>query len=327
MRFSVCLPATRPTSVAAAVRSIQAQTVRDWELLVVGQGDDGALRASVERVAAGDRRVRYLHVERPGSSRARTLALRVASAPLIAMTDDDCEARADWLAVLGQAFADDPALALIGGAMVAPPGAGRWPASCPEWIPAEAVYDPVASGRTAPRGWDWIGANFALRREAAEVVGDFDECLGAGGDFPAAGDTDYKLRMEAHGFKMRSTPRAVVDHTYGWRYGFKAVLRHQRNHARGNGALAAKLTLLGDRRGRDLLTVTVSECLSRWLSGRRPGRLPADLRVLAHFVAGYRQCIQHYGVGADGLLFRRPSATREDWRQASDVRPARASIR
>ena len=73
--FSVCLPATRPSSVGAAIRSIQAQTFSDWELIVVGQGDDRELRAAV---AANwwDDRVRYLHIARRGSSRAPLRASR-----------------------------------------------------------------------------------------------------------------------------------------------------------------------------------------------------------------------------------------------------------
>jgi glycosyltransferase involved in cell wall biosynthesis len=307
MKFSVCLPATRQASVGATVRSIRAQTVSDWELLVVGQGEDQGIKASVERAAENDSRIRYLHIDRRGSSRARTAAIRVANGELIAMTDDDCVARPDWLAILAQPFTDDPDTALVGGAMVAPPCAGAWPASCPEWVPAEAVYDPRASHRNAPPGFDWIGANFAMRRSAARLVGDFDQYLGAGGEFPAAGDTDYKLRMEAIGLRMRSTPRAVVDHTYGWRYGLQAVLCHQRDHARGNGALAAKLSLRGDPRGRHLLAITIAECLSRWAWIGRPHRIIADLRVLRYFIVAYRQCLRNYGVDENGMLFpRRP---------------------
>jgi glycosyltransferase involved in cell wall biosynthesis len=295
--FSVCLPATRPGSVGAAIRSIQAQTFSDWELIVVGQGEDRELRAAVA-ASWWDDRVRYLRIARRGSSRARTAALKAARGEIVAMTDDDCEARPDWLAVMKGVLDEEPDTALVGGSMIAPARRAVWPASCPAWVPAEALYDPRASGRHAPAGWDWIGANFAIRRSAAALVGDFDACLGIGGDFPAAGDTDYKLRMEAHGLTMRSTPRAVVYHTSGWRYGVRDVLQHQRNHARGNGALAAKLTLMGDPRGRQWLETTWRDCRPL----KRPPRLLANLRVLHHFSAGYRDCLRGYEVDQLGLL-------------------------
>ena len=65
----------------------------------------------------------------------------------------------------------------------------------------------------------------------AKRLGTFDECLGAGADFPAAEDTDYKLRLEAAGIRMLTTPRAAVVHTYGVRKGW-AILRSHRTSVR-----------------------------------------------------------------------------------------------
>jgi hypothetical protein len=148
----------------------------------------------------------------------------------------------------------------------------------------------------------------AFRREIAEQVGDWDEHLGVGSEFPSAGDTDYKLRIEALGFKMRSTPRAAVDHTYGWRVGLQDVLALQRSQARGLGALAAKLTLMGDPRGGAWLRTTWQDRLLRWLRWRQPQRLPTDLRILWHFHDGYAKCLRGYRVDARGLLARRQAA-------------------
>lgn len=299
------IPTCRPTSLEAAIRAIQAQTVADWELLVVGQADDRGVRRVVEPIIARDARVRYVHIDRRGSSRARSAATRVASGELIAMTDDDCEPRPDWLAVLDQAFDDEPELAVVGGALIAPAGSGVRPARCPEHIPTEALYDPRLSPRQPPVGWDWIGANFAIRREVAERVGDWDAHLGTGAEFPAAGDMDYRFRVEALGLKMRSTPRAAVDHTYGWRYGWRAVLGLQRSQARGIGALGAKLSMIGDPRGRGWFDSWRRDRFTRWLRQRQPHRLPSDLRILWHFTDGYRTCLRNYRVDARGLLCAR----------------------
>jgi glycosyltransferase involved in cell wall biosynthesis len=304
VKFSVCIPATRPWTLPAAIRSIQAQTVADWELLIVGQGDDGEVRQLVEAARRSDGRIRYLHIDRRGSSRARSAALRAASGAIIAMTDDDCEARSDWLAVIAGAMADEPEVALVGGALIAPVGGPVRPARCPELMPTDVTYDPVADQGHPPAGWNWIGANFALRREVAEQLGDFDEHLGVGAEFPCAGDSDYKLRMEARGLKMRTTPNAVVYHTYGWRYGLAAVLELQRRYARGMGGLAAKLTLLGDQRGKRWLDTMRRERLLEWLRRREPHRLPVDLRIRWHFSDAYRTCLNNYRVDAHGLLVK-----------------------
>ena len=304
--ISVCVPAIRASTLGATVASIRRQTHTAWELIVVGQGEDRTVRQLTTEVARLDPRVRYVHSPLRGLSRARNAGLRAAAGAVVAMTDDDCEAAPDWLAIILACLAEDPAVVLVGGALVAPPGAGRL-ARCPSLVPSDAVYDPAATGRRPPPGWDFVGANLAIRRDVARRVGDFDDHLGAGSDFGAAEETDFKLRLEALGLRMRSTPRAVVHHTHGCRRGLRAVLASQRAYARGNGALAAKLTLMGDERGREWLEATRRDAAAGWLRSRRPQRLPVDARRWWHFSSAYRECLRRFTLGEDGRLAPRSS--------------------
>jgi glycosyltransferase involved in cell wall biosynthesis len=305
VKYSVCLPATRPETVVHTIASIKAQTVTDWELLVVGQGADAEVRAAAEVAAGDDRRARFIHIDVRGTSRARNAALRAASGDVIALIDDDCEAAPDWLAVIDDCLDDQPGVGVVGGALLAPTLHRRGPGNCPSLLPRDTVYDPVRDQRQAPQGWDWLCANVALRRSALEQVGYFDECLGPGGPFPSCEDTDFKLRLEACGVTMRATPRSVVHHTYGWRSGLRAVLRHQRNYARGNGAMAAKLSLMNDPRGAEWLAQMRSDCLTRWYRRGDVVQLPAGIRRWRHFSAAYRECSETYAVDRRGLLMRR----------------------
>ena len=290
--ISVCVPATRPDTIGATVRAIRRQTWTDWELLVLGQGAEEPMHAAVVEAAAGDARVQHVHLSGRGLSLARNAALAHASGAVIAFTDDDCEPRDGWLASIGSAFRDDPELGLVGGAVVTPAALG-WLTTCPTVSPAEAVYDPAQAPRRPPQGWDWIGANFAIRRDVAQRLGRFDECLGAGADFPAAEDTDYKLRLEAAGVRMLTTPRATVVHTNGVRHGWKAMLNSQRNYATGNGGMAGKLTLMGDARGQEWLEDTRRECRADL---GRPDRAFRSLRRLHYFTAAYNRCVDGYQV-------------------------------
>src|SRR5438105_15951698 len=120
MKFSVCIGSVRATTVGPAIESIRRQTWTDWELIVVGQGPDPALRHVGEEAARADTRVRYVHLERRGVSLARNVAVRQATGDIIAITDDDCEARPDWLATLADCFAAEPDVDVVGGALVAP---------------------------------------------------------------------------------------------------------------------------------------------------------------------------------------------------------------
>jgi glycosyltransferase involved in cell wall biosynthesis len=294
--ISVCVPTTRCDTVGATIAGVRGQTWRDWELIILGQGERQALEAAVTRAADGDRRIRYVHLQGRGLSLARNAGLQHASGQVLAFTDDDCEPRLDWLTCIALAFLDDPELGLVGGAVLAPANKGAL-STCPIVSPLEVVYDPRSNGRLAPRGWDWIGANFAVRQKVASRLGRFDECLGAGADFPAGEDTDYKLRLEAAGVRMLSTPKSAVVHTFGVRKGL-AVLRSQRNYATGNGGMAAKLTLLGDPRGRQWLDETRKGSIRDF---RAPYRGLRGLRRWHYFSTAYRRCLRDYRV-EDGLL-------------------------
>ena len=290
MRFSVCITSIREAVLEYSVRSVAEQSYRDWELVVVGQGpEEEALRAAVERGAPGDRRVRYFHLAAKGRSVALNAAIRASRGEIIAVTDDDCEADRDWLATLEACFAAEPETSAVGGAVVES-RARRWQpwSFCPAVYPEEALYDPVADGRQAPRGWEWLGANVAFRRDVYARVGPFDDYLGPGGRFPAAEDVDYKLRMEALGLRVRTTPRVTVRHTYGRRSGLRARMAHARAYCAGNGALAAKLTLQGDPRGLERLALERARLRGVW---REPHRFPFRLRNVRAFEAAYRRCL------------------------------------
>lgn len=294
MKFSICIGAVRAGSIEATIRSVCRQTWTDWELMIVGQGDDSTLRTVVERAAQGDPRVQYMHLERRGATIACNAGIQATTGEIVALLDDDCEACPDWLETLAGYFTRYPEVGVISGSLIAPPPARRGFAVCPAIEPDEVLYDPTATNRQPPPGWGWVSANVAIRRSVIEQVGLLDEHLGPGTRFPAADDSDYLLRLELHGIKMLSTPRAVVHHTYGYRYGFQAVFNHARNYAIGNGALAAKLTLLGDPRGREWLAKDIRESTIGVVRSLQVHKLPLSLLRLWYFVRSYQQCLCEY---------------------------------
>jgi glycosyltransferase involved in cell wall biosynthesis len=233
-----------------------------------------------------------------GLSRARNRVMDRANGEVIAFIDDDCEADPNWLAVMAGYLQSDPSIGLVGGATVPPPdtrsGLRLRLSTCPAILPAEGLYDPAAS-RVPPPGWDWGGANVAVRGEVAARVGGFDEFLGPGTPFLAGEDRDYKFRLEALGVCMMATPRAVVRHTYGRRYGVRPVTRLSRAYARGGGAVAGKLTVSGDPRGEEWLAAARREF---WRDILKPGRSLAAMYRLPHFLRAYREVVAGYTVDA-----------------------------
>lgn len=294
MRYSICVPTVRPTTVLHTVHSIIAQTWPDWELLLVGQGDDPDLARVGTRAEKLDSRIRYIHLEQRAISPARNAGLRAASGDIVAMLDDDCEAAPDWLQTLTSLFTKYPHVGVIGGALIAPPVSHWKLESCLSFVPAEVLYDPASGKRPTSEKW-WVGANFALRKAVADAVGLFDECLGAGSpQFPAAEDTDYGMRVMAAGVATLTSPAPVVFHTYGTRRGIRQNFRTARSYACGNAGLDGKLTLAGNPHGQWSASRVLRQGLTEAVASRKLHRLPIVLLYGLDYHIAYRRCLREY---------------------------------
>jgi GT2 family glycosyltransferase len=293
-RISVCIPTVRAASLEPAILSIRAQTFAGWELLVVGQGPDASrLRAATERAAGGDPRVRYLHLATKGLSAARNAALREAAGEIVAFTDDDCEAEPDWLEALDRCFAND--VDLVSGTVIAPV-IERHFAVCPSVAPGEITFVVDPADGTLPVEFDALGANLAVRRETALRLGGFDEQLGAGAHFPGGEEHDLVHRMAMAGATLRSTPAAVVHHTYGVRSGLREVYRYRRRRLRGDGAGAAKRAMLAVPEGGLPVGRSVWRAAQGQLETVRLVRLPFAVFRLFDYLTSYRECLQHFAL-------------------------------
>ena len=72
----------------AAVESVLAQTVADWELVIVDDGSTDSTPAAVKPYLS-DRRIRYFRSDRLGQPRAKNLGAGLARADVIAYLDAD----------------------------------------------------------------------------------------------------------------------------------------------------------------------------------------------------------------------------------------------
>src|SRR5262244_3561534 len=88
---SVIMPTfNRADTITRAIRSVQAQTFTDWELIVV---DDGSTDNTAERIEGCDPRMKLIRQENQGTAGARNAGLRASSGSYIAFLDSDDE----WL--------------------------------------------------------------------------------------------------------------------------------------------------------------------------------------------------------------------------------------
>lgn len=89
-RISILLPAYNAVgTLSAVVESIRAQTLTDWELLLVDDGSTDGTADLADRLAEEDPRIRVFHRAHAGIAASLRFACENASAPFLARMDAD----------------------------------------------------------------------------------------------------------------------------------------------------------------------------------------------------------------------------------------------
>ena len=221
----------------AAVGSVQRQTLRPHEIVVVVDGNDELFRYAAAELDG-------VHVvknhDQPGLGGARNSGISASTSPLIAFLDDDALATDRWLELLSAAYADSD-VAGVGGAIEP-----RWERGRPAWFPPEfdwvvgCTYRGMPERTTEVR--NLIGCNMSYRRDVLEALKGFR--LGYGCD-----ETELciRLRQRWPNKKLVYVPDAVASHhvpasraTFGrflarcfFEGGSKAVVAHLVGRDRG----------------------------------------------------------------------------------------------
>ena len=196
---SVVIPTHgRAARLERQLAALRGQTLprEQWELVVV---DDGSPDATPDVLRDEERRgelpLRVIRHGRPhGPAIARNAGWRATSAPLVAFTDDDCEAQPGWLESLLAAYAGDD---------------GRLIQGRTSPISRELPLGPFAYSIEV----DEVSAesqtcNIAYPRVVLERLGGFDETFAG----PQGEDVDLGWRARAGGVTPVFAPRAHVQH-------------------------------------------------------------------------------------------------------------------
>jgi GT2 family glycosyltransferase len=198
----------RPEAIGHCLAALRSGSRLPAEIIVVDQSDDEQTRKVVEQHCDRGTRVRYIHRERHGMSAAQNAGFAEATYPLIAVTDDDCQPDAEWIATLLRICTEAPELdALAGRVLPLPPEGNRtYPVAS-----RTSVIRTDFSGKSLP----WrvgSGNNFAVRREWLARVGGCDERLGPGTQGKGAADMDLFYRLLRSGARIRYEPDLLVYH-------------------------------------------------------------------------------------------------------------------
>jgi O-antigen biosynthesis protein len=258
-------------------------------VIVVTMGESPVLERCLAAIAAGDRRpdevvlvdgtgtfqsvaesllaaagvpLRYVPVERTGTSRARNLGAAAAGSDLLAFTDDDCVPDARWLAAYEAVTAALGVEAASGRVLPLDEGGRRLLAVSLRTATVQRIVDED----TAVAPWDiGTGASMFVSAAAFREVGGFDESFGPGARYRAAEDIDLFERLMRARVRVVYTPDAVVFHQMKDRRGW---LRRQVPYGIGMGALirrapSGRRAFLAGAYGRMLATTALSGIRSR----------------------------------------------------------------
>jgi glycosyltransferase involved in cell wall biosynthesis len=112
-RVAVIVPAYGVAHLLGeALASLQAQTMPDWECMVIDDGAPDDVAGAVAPFLA-DPRIRFLATANHGVSAARNTAIAATSAPLLALLDGDDLLRPEYLANTVPLLEADPAIRLV----------------------------------------------------------------------------------------------------------------------------------------------------------------------------------------------------------------------
>jgi glycosyltransferase involved in cell wall biosynthesis len=191
-RVTVVTPTwNRVAVLGQAMESVRAQTVQDYEHVVVDDGSTDGTEAFVRERYGDDPRVRYLRQEHCGVSAARNLGIREARAPWLALLDSDDVWRPTCLETQLRHAAARPDADLVVGDCdcVGKRSAGELTyMSFPRWLPPDTIENLCRGAWAQPTG-------MLVRTDVAREI-PFDETLAR------VEDTDFLFRYVLSGRKM-----------------------------------------------------------------------------------------------------------------------------
>ena len=90
IKVSIIMPVYKVEEhVAKAIESIQAQTLKEWEFLIVDDGTPDRSGEICDEYAAKDSRIQVIHKENGGAPSARNMAIEQAKREYMYFLDSD----------------------------------------------------------------------------------------------------------------------------------------------------------------------------------------------------------------------------------------------
>lgn len=230
-RLSLVVPTLkRDEDLAAMFASMRAQSVTDFELIIIDQNSDDRVVRYVDEARSTGLSVRHVKRSEPGATAARNAGLALAKGQFVAFPDDDC-----WYEpqVVERALAYFDATPDVGALI------GHWCEHDPARTRPGETLDP-ARWRVFKGGHVACFALF-FRTCVLRGVGGFAENFGPGRYFGCAEEEDLAFRLIKNGTRIDYVPDIDIHHPHADMPQLTAAQRRRnRLYGRGTGGVLAK---------------------------------------------------------------------------------------
>ncbi len=189
-----------------------AQDYANREIVVVDDGSDDDTFEAAERASARGPLTLVRSDGNRGCPAARNLGLRHAGGEIVAFVDADGFADRHWLTEIVTAFGEDPAIGGVASTVfyddnpMVVNGAGGT-VNRQGWAADLAMNESYEAAKIATEALYPMGCGMAIRREALERVGPFDDRM-----LNYYDDVDYGTRLWRAGYRVAVAADAWVDH-------------------------------------------------------------------------------------------------------------------
>lgn len=172
--------------------------------------------------------VKLVVEKKPGVNAARNTGVKISTGEIIAFTDHDCVVPKDWIKKIVENL-QNPEVGCVGGQILRYNDEFLARYADESIIPVMRIFkkktllDRISSPIYYP-----VGCNFAVKREAVEKTGFFDERFEYGFD-----ELEFAERVCEKGYKILLTPEITVKHKH--RSSFSELLKQAFRYGQGGG--------------------------------------------------------------------------------------------
>ncbi len=246
----------RVTELNRLIDSLAAQTLYDFELIVVDQNSDDRLQPVLQRARSLGLTLRHVRHAPPNLALARNAGIALAGGRWLGFPDDDCWYEPQTLErMLLRALRRDRPSGVV----------GRWVEQDPAHAAGTLSWRRSSSFRDLPVS----SITLFFSRKLLMTIGGFDGRLGVGQWFGAGEETDIVLRALRAGALLAYEPDVLVHHRAdrATPAASPVLRRAAKIRARGAGALYAKHRLPVWVILRGLLSPLLKPVLRVWPGG------------------------------------------------------------